>query len=242
VHALLADSITAGYGKVPVISDVSLRAKPGSLVALIGPNGAGKSTFLKAIYGLLRETTGRVEVAGKDVSRESANLIAGHGMTYLPQVNNVFVSLTIVENLEMGAYLRPSGTAERIEEVLEFFPDLARARGKRAGNLSGGQRNMLGFARCLMVDPKVILLDEPTAGLSPTYTATIWEQAARIAATGTAVVVVEQNVDMALAHADWVYVLVAGRNRLDGPADEVSHEDLAGIFLGKNSSELPKKN
>lgn len=236
---LEAESITAGYGKVPVIENVSVSANSGSVVALIGPNGAGKSTFLKAIFGLLRQTTGSVRVAGQELSGVPPHRVARMGMAYVPQVDNVFPSMSVVENLEMGAYTRGGGVRQRIEEVLEIFPDLAEARTKKAGNLSGGQRNMLALARSLMLEPKVVLLDEPTAGLSPAYTAVVWAQVKRVAATGTAVVVVEQNVDLAVSNADMVYVLVAGRNRLEGTATEVARQDLPSIFLGGDGAGSP---
>lgn len=232
MSVLRASGVTAGYGKVPVIQDVSLGADPGAVVAIVGPNGAGKSTFLKAIFRLLPHAEGKVEVAGKDVSSWPPYRVARAGMAYVPQVNNVFGGMSITENLEMGGFVRQSGVQQRIQEVLDIFPDLAKAGGKKARELSGGQRNMLGMARALMLEPKVVLLDEPTAGLSPAYTTVVWDQVKRVAESGTAVVVVEQNVDRAVKNADWVYVLVAGRNRLDGPAGEVAKEDLPSIFLG----------
>jgi len=185
VPALSADRITAGYGKVPVIHEVCVNVDAGAVVALVGPNGAGKSTFLKAIFGLLRQSTGRVEVQGLDLSGWPPHRIARQGMAYVPQVNNIFASMTVLENLEMGAYTRSSGIKERVAEVLAIFPYLADARGKRGGTLSGGQRNLLGIARSLMLEPKVVLLDEPTAGLSPAYTTVVWDQIRRVAATGS---------------------------------------------------------
>lgn len=232
MSVLRAERVTAGYGKVPIVQGVSVRAKAGQVVSIVGPNGAGKSTFLKSVFGLLRKLEGRVEVNGRDVSQLPPHRIAVTGMAYVPQVNNVFPSMSIVENLEMGAYTRRVGMRERIEEVLEIFPDLRAARRGKAGVLSGGQRNMLGMARALMLNPQVVLLDEPTAGLSPAYTTVVWKQVRRIAESGTAVVVVEQNVDLAVSHSDWTYVLVAGRNRLDGAAAEVAKQDLSSIFLG----------
>jgi len=237
---LVAESITAGYGKVPVIQDVTLQAEPGKVVAMVGPNGAGKSTMLKAVFGLLRNKSGRVLLAGEDIGAWPAFRIARNGMAYVPQVINVFTSMTVFENLEMGGYTLKKGVQARANEVLEIFPDLKTARSKKAGNLSGGQRNMLGMARALMLEPKVVLLDEPTAGLSPAYTAIVWDQIRRVAALGTAVVVVEQNVDLAVNHADWVYVLVAGRNRLDGKAREVGLVDLPSIFLGGQGPTEPE--
>jgi len=236
MSALRVEKITGGYGKAPIIQDVSLGAEPGAVVAIVGPNGAGKSTFLKTIFGLLPQAHGRVEVAGQDISGWPPYRIARSGMAYVPQVNNVFPSMSIVENLEMGGFVRQSGVRQRIEEVLAVFPDLSKAARKKAGELSGGQRNMMGMARALMLEPKVVLLDEPTAGLSPAYTSVVWQQIRRVTDSGTAVVVVEQNVDLAVRNADWVYVLVAGRNRLDGPAGEVAKEDLSTIFLGGASA------
>ncbi|MHB8394310.1 MAG: ABC transporter ATP-binding protein [Candidatus Dormibacteria bacterium] len=232
MSVLLAEGVTAGYGKVPIVQGISARAEVGQVVSIVGPNGAGKSTFLKSVFGLLRKVEGKVVVDGLDVTNLPPHRIANSGMAYVPQVNNVFPSMSVVENLEMGAFTRRSGMNERIEEVLAIFPDLLAARKGKAGVLSGGQRNMLGMARGLMLSPRVVLLDEPTAGLSPAYTTVVWKQVRRIAEAGTAVIVVEQNVDLAVSHSDWTYVLVAGRNRLDGPATEVAKEDLSAIFLG----------
>ncbi len=232
---LTASRLTAGYSKVPVIQEVDIQAEPGKVVAIVGPNGAGKSTMLKSLFGLLRHSTGEVTLAGTKIAGWPAFRIARNGMAYVPQVINVFPNLSVFENLEMGGYTLKSGRRERVAEVLEIFPDLKTARAKKGGNLSGGQRNMLGMARALMLDPKVVLVDEPTAGLSPAYTGIVWDQILRVAGLGTAVVVVEQNVDLAVNHADWVYVLVAGRNRLEGPAGEVGREDLPSIFLGGGS-------
>ncbi|HLZ25727.1 MAG TPA: ATP-binding cassette domain-containing protein [Chloroflexota bacterium] len=229
---LAVTGLTAGYGRVPVVQEVDFQAEPGKVVAIVGPNGAGKSTMLKAVFGLLRNTSGSVKLGGQDIGGWAAFRIARGGMAYVPQVINVFTNLSVHENLEMGGYTLQSGVQKRVEAVLEIFPDLKTARSKKAGNLSGGQRNMLGMARALMLEPKVVLLDEPTAGLSPAYTRVVWDQIRRVAGLGTAVVVVEQNVDLAVNNADWVYVLVAGRNRMDGPAAVVGKEDLPSIFLG----------
>ncbi len=230
---LLAEGITAGYGEVPVIEGVSLRASSASVVGVIGPNGAGKSTFIKAIAGLIRPTAGCVKLAGEDVTGWRPFRIARKGIAYVPQVDNIFPSMSVHENLEMGGFVRKTGLESRIDEVLAIFPDLGLASRRKAGDLSAGQRNMLGMGRALMLDPKVLLLDEPTAGLGPSYVKTVWTQIRRIAQTGTAVVVVEQRVDLVLANADWVYVIVAGVNRLDGRASAVGvQHDLPSIFLG----------
>jgi ABC-type branched-subunit amino acid transport system ATPase component len=242
--AIKAESITAGYSKIPVIEDVNLQGEAGAIVAIIGPNGAGKSTFLKAVFGLLPYSTGHVSMADKDVSGWPTYRLVREGVAYVPQANNlhetnVFTAMSVRENLEVGAYIRTKGVRDRISEVLELFPDLAAAEYKEAGKLSGGQRTMLAIARALMVEPKVILLDEPSAGLSPMYTSIVWDQIRRIAAAGTAVVVVEQQVDLALSRSDWVYVLVNGKNRMDGPATAVAQQNLADLFLGGGVSGSP---
>jgi ABC-type branched-subunit amino acid transport system ATPase component len=232
MSVLEVSGLCGGYGKTPIIWDLSLEAKVGQIVTVVGPNGAGKSTFMKALFGLISVTSGSVCLDGSEVSGLQPHRLARAGIAYVPQVDNVFASMSIVENLEIGAFTRKGGIAERIQEILEIFPDLQKASRRKAGELSGGQRNMLGMARALMCDPKVILLDEPTAGLSPIYVDVVWEQVQRIAQLGTTVLVVEQNVDRALANSDWVYVMVAGRNRLDGPAAEVAEMNLGEIFLG----------
>lgn len=229
---LQVEKLTAGYNRLPVITDVSIQAAKGAVTVLVGPNGAGKSTALKAICGLLRPMSGSIKLAGQDLVGRPPHRITRSGLGYVPQVNNVFPTLTVLENLEMGAYTRSMGLQQRIEEMFSMFPDLRQAARRQAGVLSGGQRNMLGMARALMLDPDVLLLDEPTAGLAPAYIARIWDRVAAIAAAGTGVLVVEQNVDLALAHADWAYVMIAGRNFLDGPARQVAQEDLVAIFLG----------
>jgi ABC-type branched-subunit amino acid transport system ATPase component len=237
VQALRAEGVTAGYSRVPIITDVSVAVPDGGLTAIVGPNGAGKSTFAKALAGVIAKSAGRVFVGDIDVSGLPGHHIVRRGLAYVPQNQNVFVSLSVVENLEMGAFTRRSGVAQRVTEVLDVFPDLRTAARKRAGTLSGGQQNMLAMARALMLDPRVVILDEPTAGLSPIYTDVVWEQIGRITESGTAALVVEQNVDRALGQADHVYLFVAGRNHSDGPSAEVAKWDLAAIFLGQDGGE-----
>lgn len=224
--------LVGGYGKVPVINDVRFQAALSQVVTVVGPNGAGKSTSLKATFGLVSRHAGQVLLDGEDVSGLPSHLLARAGLGYVPQVDNVFATMTVEENLQLGALHQRSGLSQRRDEVFELFPDLAKARQRKGGQLSGGQRNMLGMARALMSDPKVMLLDEPTAGLSPANVDAVWSQIRRIAELGTSVVVVEQNVDRALQQADWVYVLVAGRNYLDGSPAALASVDLGAIFLG----------
>ena len=232
MSALQVEALTAGYSAVPIVTDVHLRAEPERILAVVGPNGAGKSTMLKAVCGLLRNVSGRVVVDGQNVRGWRPHLIARCGIAYVPQVSNIFPSLTVTENLEIGGYVARREAKGRMEHVFDVFPDLRRASRQRAGNLSGGQRNMLAMARALMLSPKVVLLDEPTAGLAPIYVGTVWKLVQRVAESGAAVVVVEQNVDLALRHAHTVAVMVNGRNRLEGTPEDVRQHDLSAIFLG----------
>jgi ABC-type branched-subunit amino acid transport system ATPase component len=231
---LHVEGLTAGYGGAPVIEGVAIDARLGQLTVMVGPNGAGKSTLMKAIAGVVRPSGGRVVLNGSDVTGRAPERLVVLGMSYVPQLANVFPSLTIAENLEMGGYVRKAGTKERAAELLEMFPDLRAARRRPARTLSGGQRTMLAIARGLMLDPKTLLLDEPTAGLSPKIEGAVWDRILAIRASGVAVVVVEQNTRRALRHADRAYVLVNGRNRLEGTGQELSDtERLAAIYLGE---------
>ncbi len=236
MSVLEVNGLCGGYGKTPIIWDVSMKAKVGQVVSIVGPNGAGKSTFMKSLFGITDVTGGSVILDGQNVRGLPSFRLARAGMAYVPQVDNIFTTMTIKENLEMGAYSNRRGLAQRVDVVLDIFPDLKKAHNRKGGELSGGQRNMLGMARALMADPKVLLLDEPTAGLSPIYVDVVWDQVGRIAKTGTSIVVIEQNVDRAIANSEWVYVLVAGRNRLDGPASQVAELDLGEIFLGATAA------
>jgi ABC-type branched-subunit amino acid transport system ATPase component len=231
---LHVEGLTAGYGGAPVIEGVAIDARLGQLTVMVGPNGAGKSTLMKAIAGVVRPSGGRVVLNGSDVTGRAPERLVVLGMSYVPQLANVFPSLTIAENLEMGGYVRKAGTRERAAELMEMFPDLRAARRRPARTLSGGQRTMLAIARGLMLDPKTLLLDEPTAGLSPKIESAVWDRILAIRASGVAVVVVEQNTRRALRHADRAYVLVNGRNRLEGTGQELSDtERLAAIYLGE---------
>lgn len=230
------DQITAGYGGDPVISDVSVRTHAGRITAIVGPNGAGKSTLLKALVGIIRASSGRVLLNGDDVTGLATEKLVRAGISYVPQVANVFLSLTVRENLEMGGYCRESGLDQRLEELCRLFPDLTSALKRTAGTLSGGQRSMLAMARGLMLDPTVLVLDEPSAGLSPMFQGMLWEQIAKVAATGVGILVVEQNTRRTLKHADWAYVMVLGRNQLEGSARDLAEdESVINLYLGRLS-------
>ena len=228
--------LTAGYGGPPIIDDVSLEVKKGKIAAIVGPNGAGKSTLLKAIMGVIKVTGGQVLLLDEDVTNMAPEKLVQHKLAYVPQVANTFPDLTVRENLEMGGYIRRHGVHERIEELCELFPDLRKSLRRKAGALSGGQRSMLAMARGLMLDPEVMLLDEPSAGLSPLFQKALWEQIEAVASTGVGICVVEQNTRRSLRHADWGYVLVLGKNRLDGPASELLHDqEVIDLYVGRMS-------
>jgi ABC-type branched-subunit amino acid transport system ATPase component len=231
--ALEVAGLTAGYGGPPIVESVSVRAHRGAITAIVGPNGAGKSTLLKAIAGVIRPTAGTVRVEGKEVTGLASEKLVRRGIAYVPQVANVWPQLSIHENLEMGGYSRRHGVQERAEELYELFPDLKLAHRRHAETLSGGQRTMLAMARGLMVDPAVLILDEPSAGLSPKFQGAVWERIEQVRATDVAVVVVEQNTRETLRHAAWAYVLVLGENRLDGPGRELLHNDeVVKLYVG----------
>jgi ABC-type branched-subunit amino acid transport system ATPase component len=231
---LRAEAVTAGYGGPPVIEEVSLRVLAGRITAVVGPNGAGKSTLMKALSGVLRLSRGDVYVRDVRTTNLSPERLVKRGLSYVPQVANVFPDLTVRENLEMGAYTRRHGVPARIDELCELFPDLSKALRRRAALLSGGQRSMLALARALMLNPAVLLLDEPSAGLAPLLQGALWEQIEKIAATGVGICVVEQNTRRTLRHAHWGYILVLGRNRLDGPAADLLHdENVVELYVGR---------
>jgi branched-chain amino acid transport system ATP-binding protein len=233
---LQVDSLTAGYGGAPVISDVSVRTRAGQITAIVGPNGAGKSTLLKALLGIIRVSSGTVRLHGKDVTGMATEKLVRRGLSYVPQVQNIFPGLTVRENLEMGGYSRKAGVHQRQEELCELFPDLRGALRRKAGTLSGGQRTMLAMARGLMLDPSVLVLDEPSAGLSPIFQGMLWEQIMKIAGTGVSILVVEQNTRRTLKHADWAYVMVLGKNQLDGPAQELADDEaVVNLYVGRLS-------
>jgi ABC-type branched-subunit amino acid transport system ATPase component len=233
---LRADGVTAGYGGSPIIEDVRLTVLAGKITAIVGPNGAGKSTLLKALSGVLKVSRGEVYVRGRKTTNIPPEKLVRRGLGYVPQVSNVFPDLTVRENLEMGAYTRRRGVHARIDELCELFPDLARSLRRRAGMLSGGQRSMLAMARALMLEPAVMLLDEPSAGLAPLIQGALWEQIEKIASTGVGVCVVEQNTRRTLRHAHWGYILVLGRNRLDGPARDLLNDDnVVELYVGRMS-------
>jgi branched-chain amino acid transport system ATP-binding protein len=233
--SLQAEKITAGYGAVPVIRDVSISVGPGEVVAVIGPNGAGKSTLLKSLVGILRVSSGKIMLGPEDVTGRPPEDLAKRGVGYVPQVQDIFEPLTVKENLEMGGYLlKDSGLAARIKEVCDVFPALAPMMRRRADKLSGGERKMLAIGRVLMLDPRVLILDEPTANLAPALADRLLRENVRaLADAGKAVLLVEQRARAALEIAKWTVVLVSGVTRLEGrPSDLLERSDFEALFLG----------
>ncbi|MEM9047283.1 MAG: ABC transporter ATP-binding protein [Pseudomonadota bacterium] len=233
MSVLRLDAVDAGYGDSRILHAVSLQVDAGEIVVVIGPNGAGKSTALKSVFGLLSITRGRVTLDDADITNTPPERVVRKGVCYVPQVGNVFPNLTVQENLEMGAYVRRDDWRPRLGEVYAMFPDLAEKRRQPAGSLSGGQRQMVAMGKALMPEPKILLLDEPTAGLSPKYRGQIFQTVKRINAAGVPILMVEQNAKQALGIADRAYVLVDGANRHEGSgAALIADRDVARMFLG----------
>lgn len=229
--------LDAGYGELEILHDVSISVPPGGFVTVIGPNGAGKSTLLKAIYGLADCSGGSIRLAVGDGERELTRLrpheLTRLGVNYVPQLQNVFRSMSVQENLEIGAVPAPSRLAERLEAIFETFPLLRRRRRQRAGTLSGGERQMLALARALMSEPRLLLLDEPSAALAPAVVDQLFERLVAINRSGIAILMVEQNARRSLALSDYCYVLELGRNRYEGPADQLLDDPkVLELYLG----------
>lgn len=231
---LQADSLVVGYVPgVDILKGCSIEVADGEMVGIIGPNGAGKSTLIKALFGLVPVREGRVWLSGDDITSRSAHELVEIGVGYVPQVANVFPSLTISENLEMGSYSQPSRFKERFDVVTELFPLLRERKGQAAGSLSGGERQMLAMARALMTDPQVLLLDEPSAGLSPLYQSEVFERVREINGTGVSVLMVEQNAHRCLQICDRAYVLDQGQNAYTGTGAELLQDPkVIELYLG----------
>ncbi len=231
---LRADKLTAGYlPGVDIVKSCDLTLAEGELVAIIGPNGAGKSTLLKSLFGLIPVRAGKVLLRGEDITSKPAHVLVARGVGYVPQNANIFPSLTVEENLKMGCYRKPGIIKERTEAVIEVFPLLGTRRSQRAGSLSGGERQMVAFGRALMADPSVLLLDEPSAGLSPAFQDEVFIRCRRINAAGVSIVMVEQNARRCLQIADRGYVLDQGSNAYTGTGAELLVDPkVIELYLG----------
>ncbi len=223
-----------GYSSgADILRGVSLSVGAGEIVVIIGPNGAGKSTVMRAVFGLARVRSGRIRLRGEDITGLPADQVVRRGVCYVPQVANIFASLTVDENLDMGAFIRRRGVAEAKEKIYRRFPPLDKLRQAPAGQLSGGQRQMVAMGRALMLEPELLLLDEPTAGLSPKYMDEIFNIVDEIGAAGLSVLMVEQNARQALAMADRGYILATGKNRLsDSGRNLLANPEVGRMFLG----------
>jgi ABC-type branched-subunit amino acid transport system ATPase component len=233
--ALRTVELTAGYDGSPVVHGVSIAVQPGEVVSIVGPNGSGKSTLLKSLVGLVEIMSGRVFVGDRDVTGWPSENVARIGVGYVPQVDDVFAPLTVRENLEMGGYLlKPRDVGPRVEHVLEVFPQLKKMLGRRAGKLSGGERKMLAMGRALMLEPAIVVLDEPTANLAPKIAASVLqEHVSQLARTGASVLVVEQRAKAVLEISDRTYVLGGGQLRMEGtPSELAASPEFVDSFLG----------
>ena len=230
---LRVQDLDAGYGELQILDAVDLDVDSGEYVTIVGPNGAGKSTVMKSVFGLTSYMGGSITFDGEEISGEKPEEIIHHGLGYVPQNENVFSSLTVRENLEMGAYILDEVPQGRLNEVFERFPILEERQSQKAGTLSGGQRQMLAMGRALMLDPKLLMLDEPSAGLAPDLVDDMFDRIDEINESGTAVLMVEQNAKEALRRCDRGYVLVQGGNRYMDDGDVLLHdEEVRQEFLG----------
>jgi ABC-type branched-subunit amino acid transport system ATPase component len=233
MSVLTVEGVSAGYEQMEILHDVSIEVRPGEVVTLIGPNGAGKSTLMKTVFGLLRPRRGTIRLQGQDITGLAPSALVRRGISYVPQVDNVFPSLTVEENLEMGAVVRDDDLRPRIEEVLALFPNLQTKRRLKAGGLSGGERQMVAMGRALMLDPRVLLLDEPSAGLSPVLVDVVFEKIEAINRGGVAILLVEQSAREALHRSHRGYLLAGGQVRLEGPGPALlENPDVARLYLG----------
>jgi ABC-type branched-subunit amino acid transport system ATPase component len=226
--------VVAGYGDTEILRGVSIEVREGEIVSIIGPNGAGKSTLMKTIFGLLHPRQGSIAFQGQDISRMQPYQIVGQGMCYVPQVANVFTELTVSENLEMGAFLADKrDVPARMERIYDYFPRLRERKSQRAGKMSGGERQMVAMGSALMLEPRLVLMDEPSAGLSPKMVGVIFDQIRKINASGPAILIVEQNARLSLEMADRGYVLASGENRFEGSGRELLNDpEIGRLFLG----------
>ena len=230
---LVGEAMTGGYGDADILHDCTIGVDEGEIAVVVGPNGAGKSTAMKAVFGMLGLRSGRVLMNGEDITALKPQERVRKGMGFVPQTNNVFPSLTVLENLEMGAFVRADDVADTLSQVLELFPVLKEKADQPAGELSGGQRQQVAVGRALMTQPKVLMLDEPTAGVSPIVMDELFDRIIDVARTGIAILMVEQNAKQALHIADKGFVLVQGRNRYTDTGQALlADNDVRKAFLG----------
>jgi len=233
MNLLEINEVHGGYGGGDILKGVSMRMGSRDIIAIVGPNGAGKSTLMKSAFGLVEISSGNIHFDGDDITHLRPDKVVRRGISYVPQEDNVFPTLTVEENLEIGGYILKEDLKPQMEAIYELFPRLAERRKQAAGSMSGGERQMVAMGRALMLDPKLLLLDEPTAGLSPSYIDQTFDNVMRINASGVGILMVEQNAKQALAIASRGYVLTNGRNRYeDTGAGLLANREVAEMFLG----------
>ena len=235
MSVLQVDNVVSGYGSMEVLHDLSLAVEPGEIVAMLGPNGAGKTTVLRTIFGVIPPWGGKITYKGEDISGVPPERLVRMGLAYIPQEYNIFASLTVQENLEMGAFIRDDDIRPRIEEILELFPDIAERRKSRAGELSGGMRQMLAIGRALMLNPELLLMDEISTGLAPFLVDAIFERVKELNDQGVTILLVEQNAPKALQTSDRVYIIEGGEKKAEGdPKTIAGDEEIARLYLGRS--------
>jgi len=233
VLVLSIKEIYAGYGEIEIIHGISLEVNEGEIVSIVGPNGSGKSTLLKSIFSLVDIMGGEINYLDSDLTKITTDQMIKKGLAFVPQTDNVFPTMTVEENLELGAYVSKKKLKDRFDLIYNLFPPLVEKRKKKAGTLSGGQRQMVAFGRALVIEPRLLLLDEPTAGLAPMYIDLILEKVEEINKTGVSILMVEQNAKKALAMSDRGYVLAAGEKKYeDSGRGLLENEEVAQLFLG----------
>jgi len=233
MHFFVGENMTGGYGGPDIITSCTINVNKGEIVAILGPNGAGKSTAMKAMLGLLNLKSGKVIIDGRDISKLTPQDRVKEGIAFVPQTRNVFTGLSVQENLEMGAYLREERFEEIINEIYELFPILKEKKSQLVGELSGGQRQQVALGRALMIKPSVLMLDEPTAGVSPIVMDELFDHILKVKKTNVAIIMVEQNAKQALSIADRGYVLVTGENKFSGTGKELLNDpEVRRSFLG----------
>ena len=231
--SLVGSNLTAGYGGVDIIKNITLEVKQGEIAVIVGPNGAGKSTAMKALLGMLKLTDGSVSFAEDDISNMLPQDRVNLGIAFVPQTNNVFTGMSVEENLEMGGFIRTDDIHHTIDDIYNLFPVLKEKRNQNAGELSGGQRQQVAFGRALMTKPKILMLDEPTAGVSPIVMDELFSRIIEVGKTGVGILMVEQNAKQALSIADRGYVLVNGKNSREGSGqDLLNNPEVRKSFLG----------
>ena len=231
--SLVGNNLTAGYGGVDIIKNITLEVKQGEIAVIVGPNGAGKSTAMKALLGMLKLTDGSVSLAEDDISNMLPQDRVNLGIAFVPQTNNVFTGMSVEENLEMGGFIRTDDIHHTIDDIYNLFPVLREKRNQNAGELSGGQRQQVAFGRALMTKPKILMLDEPTAGVSPIVMDELFSRIIEVGKTGVGILMVEQNAKQALSIADRGYVLVNGKNSREGSGqDLLNNPEVRKSFLG----------